>query len=252
MTIPADPVERYRAQIVECAQAMTVARNDGVAGYLSGPYGLSSVKMFTDGNLDKRFTKLEAYLDELADVFDDMEELIVAYIKQVPLAAYSTESSDADRFLDWLANKRKLTAEQADYVTLIRSRYAVELSAEENRIGHVRFQELRSTVSDFSPQVATNPRLWIHRNPIRVWGEFQSRALVEEGDSAPCTVIFFAFGNEVRTAILEPPGIAVVRALETAGPCKLDDLTDACTSLEQYEIVDVCRDLAETGLAAFG
>lgn len=252
MTMPSDPVDRYRAQIVECAQAMTLAQNERVADHLSGQHGLPAVKMFTDGNLDKRFMKLEAYLDELSDEFDDLEVLIVSYVKEVPLAAYSTESSDAVRFLDWLASQRQLTAEQGDYVTLICSRYAVEMAGERNRMGHVRFQELRSALRDFSQEFAANPKLWIHLNPIRAWGEFHSLALLEEGDTTPCTVLFFACNNEVHTAILESPGIAVVQGLEAVGPCKLADLVHECTSLERSEIIEICSDLAETGIAAFG
>lgn len=245
-------IDEYRAQIVRCARSLAVAKNDAVAADLAGGMPLERVKMFTDGNLDKRFLKLKDQLELFEDEFEDLEELIVEYVKSVPLAAYDTGSSDSGHFMEWLCGTRELTPEQLDCVACQQSRIEVEEIAETNRLPHVRFQDLLSRADDLAPELGLNDNLWIHLNPIRVWATFYTNALVDEEDEVPARVLFFPVGNDIRTAILEPSAVALLRDLEALAPCRLDDVAAAASEFDQSEAVELCRDLAELGLVAFG
>ncbi len=80
---------------------------------------------------------------------------------------------------------------------------------------HVRFQEMSGMVETFAPEWGTNPDLWIHLNPLRVWATFQTTVLLDEDDETPARVLFYPVGNDTRTAVLEEDGLAVVKFLET-------------------------------------
>jgi hypothetical protein len=249
---PIDSLAEYRAQITACARALAVADNAVVAPFLPAGVADAAVKMFTDGNLDKRFQKLTDQLELLADSLDDLEELIVRYVRTVPLAAYDTGCTDAERFLLWLPEQRELTPAQRDLVACQRSRHAVEFAGRKQRLAHVRFQELASMAEPLSAEWGTNPELRIALNPIHVWATFETTALLDEDTDVPASVLFFAVRNEVRTAVLEADGRELVRALAISGPCRLDDLIfGGAAGVEQDELIDLCRDLAEMGLAAF-
>ena len=242
----------YRRQIARCAQALAMARNGEVEQDIVGEAPLEALAMFTDGNLDKRRLKLRDQFDLLNEAVDDLDDWIVKYIRTVPLAAYDTGSSDADAFLCWLSNRVPLTPEQQDFVTCQQSRYAVERAAEKNRLAHVHFQELHTLCDRLLPAWGTDTGLWIHLNPLTAWATLKTPALLDEDTEPPATVVFFPVEDIIRTAVLEPAGEAVVRDLETAGPCRLANLVSHRPELNCEEIVEIGRDLAELGLAAFG
>ena len=244
--------DEYRAQIVRCAQALAVANNASVTQFVSGPAPAETLKLFTDGNLDKRFLKLQDHFEQMIPEFDGFDDLLERYIRSVPLAAYDTGSSDSQRFLDWLCGTRRLSDRQRDHVACQRSRYAIELAAETNRLGHLRFQELWPTHETFAAELDGNPRLWIHLNPIHAWGEFRTRALLDAESDIPATVLFYPVGNDIRTAAVDPDAEVLVRALELRGPLHLDELLGDPPQLARDELVEFCVDLANVGLVAFG
>lgn len=244
--------EDYAEQIRRCAQALALARNEQVAGVLAKGHTLDMLKMFTDGNLDKRYQKLIDECEPMMDAFDDLDEVIVEFVKTVPLTAYDTGCSDAERFLRFLESRRPLTPEQEDHITCQKSRYAIESLAMERRMEHVRFQDLSGLVDSLAAEWGSNPDLWVHLNPLRVWAEFQTSALLDEDDETPATVLFFPVGSDIRTAVLDEDGIAVVRMLEARGRVRLDDRAWKKTGLDRDERIEICCDLAEIGLAAFG
>ena len=87
--------EAYREQIRRTATALAIARNEELDSDLAPGVTTAHVKMFTDGNLDKRFSKLQDGCELLADGFDDLDDLIEAYVRSVPLSAYDVASTDA-------------------------------------------------------------------------------------------------------------------------------------------------------------
>jgi hypothetical protein len=242
----------YREQIIHCARALAVAKNDAVEKSLAAGVRPMTVKMFTDGNLEKRLQKLQDQMKRLVEGFDaaEFDERLVRYIKTVPLAAYDTGYSDGERFLQWILETANPSAVQRDLIACELGRYAVETIARGRRMGHVHFQELRSVSQPLSPDADDGSSLQVHLNPIHAWGRFETNELLDAEDDVPATVIFFPVGTEVRTAVLEPNAMEIIRALETSGPMRLDELRQSLPSVDADELASMCNDLAEIGLAA--
>jgi hypothetical protein len=251
MTPPATD-EEYAEQIRRCAQALSLGKNDEVAGVLAKGHTLDMLKMFTDGNLDKRYQKLVDECEPMRDAFDDLDGVIVDYVKTVPLVAYDTGGSDSANYLRYLGSRRPLTPEQEDFVAYQQGRYALESLALDRRPEHLRFQEMSALVESLAAEWGSNPDLWVHLNPLRVWATFQTSTLLDEDDETPATVLFYPVREDIRTAVLGEDGIAVVRFLESRGRARLGDPAWDETGLGREQRAEICRDLAEIGLAAFG
>lgn len=239
----------YRRQLARWAHAMAVGRNEDV-DHLAATMTPAHVKLFTDGNLDKRFEKLRAQADMLDEVFDDLEERIEDYIHAIPLQAYDARSMDCDRLLAWIEHRGGLDGEQRDYLQCLRAQHTVEAFARANRAGYLRFQELRSLVDPLLGELTTNPALKVHLNPTRVWTRFETRALLDDLADLPADVLMFADRGDIRTAVLEDAGRDLVRVLEQIGPSTLKEWTTAAER-DEGEVCDVTRDLADLGLVAF-
>lgn len=244
--------EEYRRQIRDWAGSLAVATLDCVDGHVLGNEPLERVKMFADGNLEKRFNKVKNALDLLDEVYDELEDHIVEYVKTVPLAAYDNGTGDAERFLAWLKQRVTLDPEQLDVCACHQARFDVENVAWSNRFGHVRFQELWSRAVQFSLEWGVREELWIHPNPIHAPAVFHTNVLLDEDDETPAEVMFFPVGDDVRTAVLEPSGRQVFDTLAQGGPHRFDELDAALFDVNREELIEIGRDLAETGLAAFG
>ncbi|MBI5761273.1 MAG: hypothetical protein HZA46_22405 [Planctomycetales bacterium] len=249
--------EDYATQLRRLARSLAAARNDEVLDLLAPGYHPWQVEMFTDGNVDKRFEKLQVQLEFVQPAFDEFESLLETYIHEQPLAAYDTGTSDGDRFLAWLESHRELTPAQCDFVVCQRSRHAVEDTGRRNRLGHIRFQELTSLTSELAGELDSNPNLQIHLNPIHVWGCFETRVFLDDDAEPPADVLFYASSNEVRTAVLEPDGHQLVHELASLSPCTIDDWANQCNSFAgrgprvRIKLMEFCRELAELGLVAF-
>ncbi|MCH7727630.1 MAG: hypothetical protein IH991_14275, partial [Planctomycetes bacterium] len=119
--------ETYRDQLSRFVDVMTVPNHeDAMASDLAEISEPSRIKMFVDGNLEKRMGKLDSQLGFVADAFDDFESLIGQYVRQSRLASYDTGTSDGEHMLIWLGESQSLTPDQRDYVTCQRARHAVE------------------------------------------------------------------------------------------------------------------------------
>ena len=243
--------DTYREQLARWARSLAAAQNHAVDDVLAAGSSAFHVKMFTDGNLDKRFNKLTNALEFAAPAFEDFEDLVAAYVRELPLAAYDTGSSDAERMLRWLEQKTKLTLRQRDFVQCQRARHAVEAAARNNRAGHVRFQELASLAVELAATLDANPALMIQLNPIRAWTRFFTTALLDDDATPPVKVLFYAAGTDVATALLEPLGQALVTELDKYGPCGLDEWAMLSDQADRDGLVEFCRDSAEIGLVAF-
>lgn len=245
-------IAEYRQQIAHCAQALALAQHHSVQRFVVGPAASEQIKMFTDGNLDKRYMKLLDHFDEMAQEFEAFDELVERYVRCVPLAAYDSGASDSQRFLDWLCGTRRLNERQRDHVACQRSRYAIEVGADCHRLAHVRFQELLSTVEALSPQLEIDSSVWIHLNPIHAWGVFRTRTLLDDESELPATVLFYPVMGAIHTAVLDPFAEFIVRELEARGPARFNELSPAPLETTRAQLLQLCRDLADVGIVAFG
>lgn len=251
-TLTSPSLETYRDQIQRCAQTMALGYVEDVRPFLANGSKIEQVKLFTDGNLDKRFDKILDQVELLKPVFEQLEDLVSEYILEVPLAAYDTGCSDGDRFLRWLSLSQIATPEQQDYIACQLARHEVEHVARQNRLGHIRFQELRSLTERLKEELGTNSKLRVHLNPIRTWTTFQTTVLLDEGATAPANVMFFACRNQIRSSVFEETGQYFVEALASHGPLTLQDWKRLDRSVSRGELMEFCRDAAEMGFVAFG
>ena len=105
----AETQDEYRRQIARCAQALAVARNQDVEGFVVGEAPAAVLSLFTDGNIDKRIQKLQDQCELLSEAFEDLDDWINKYVRHIPLDAYDTGSSDGNNFVRWLENRLPLT-----------------------------------------------------------------------------------------------------------------------------------------------
>jgi len=245
--------ETYQRQIVRLVKAMSRAEDEAaVANDLAAGSDAACVKMFVDGNLEKRRDKLEHQLEFVAEAFEEFDELIREYIRSGSSLAYDTAESDGERMLLWLTETKSLSPEQLDYITCQRARHAVEDLARKSRLKHVRFQELCSLTDRWLLEFDSSADLQVYLNPIRVWSRFETLALLDEDSTPPANVLFYAAGEEVGTAVLELEGQALINELADYQPCTLAEWVTLTSQAEPAELIETCRDLAEMGLVAFG
>lgn len=247
----------YREQMIWLAQSLAAARSEEVLAVVAAGTNPEHVRMFTDDNVDKRFEKLHKQVEFISAAFDDLGESLSDYIHEIPLSSYDTGSSDGERFLQWLEKSQELSPEQRDVIACQRARHAVENMGRENRMGHVRFQELWSMAGQLAGELKSNRQLRLQLNPIRLWSVFESGLLLDDDAVPPADVLFFAVGNEVRTAVLESSGKIRIDELSRLGVCTFDDWMAwyKVQGIEEHprseELSDFCRDLSEMGLLAF-
>jgi hypothetical protein len=243
--------DRYEDELARLAYVLAIGENEAVAHSLADGCSLAQVKLFTEGNWEKRRQKLQDQLEFIIPAFDDLEDLLEAYIRQAPLAAYDTGSSDGARFLVWLWQTRPISPWQRDYVRCQQARYQVEDEIRANRRTHVRFQELCSVADRLAAELAESVNLRIHLNPFRVWSRFVSRALLDEEAHPPAVVLFFPVRSDIHTALLEAHGRALVRELARFEPCTLLEWAGCSTQAGREELVDFCQEASKFGFVAF-
>ena len=245
--------DAYRSELRRLVRAMSRANHESVlADDLAGGTPIVRVKMFVDGNLDKRLDKLEKQLEFIAEAFDDFEALIRQYIRETPLAALDTAAGDGQKMLDWLRQREQLTLEQLDHIVCQSARHQVEALGDQLRIEHIRFQELSSLAETMLDQLPSDGDLQLHLNPIRTWSRFHSVALLDEGAVPLADVVFFAVGGEISTAIMEPRGRRLLEELVEIAPCALSSWSAVSQLADYQELADLVVDLTEMGLVAIG
>jgi hypothetical protein len=244
--------ETYRQKVTRLARALARADALAVAGDLAAGCPRERARLFTDGNCEKRFEKLTDQLEFVAPAFDRFPDLIEAFIRAQPLAAYDTGTSDGERMLCWLSQTQDCAAEQLDHIACQRGRHAVEDLARCNRLGHIRFQELRSVTpaDERELRLLLASGATLHLNPIRIWTTFHTRVLLDDEADVPAAVILFPVGREIATAVLEDDARPLVNELARLGSCSLAQW-DAVTSLADSDrLAEFIVDLAGLGLAA--
>ncbi|MBM81574.1 MAG: hypothetical protein CMJ78_13425 [Planctomycetaceae bacterium] len=242
----------YASAIRAWAHGMATAKVSAVESSLALGDSMDRVKMFVEGNYEKRIDKLLRQAELLEDVVDDLEDRVISFMKEVPLGAYDTGCSDGDRFLGWLQDVGQLTLEQEDHVECQRARLKLEDVARANRVGHVWFQDLWSLTETALDEFDVDSHDRIHLNPIHVETRFETTSLLDDDDEAPTDVVVYACENNMRTAVLEPIAQRVCDVLRQDGPKSIDDLKDKLLEFDKDEIFEVCRDSVEMGLMALG
>lgn len=241
----------YQQQLRHLIRSMSMPnRESRVAGSLASVSTPDRVKLFVDGNLEKRLDKLQAQLSFVAEIFTDFDDLIVEFIRAEPLAAFGSAVSDGDAMLRWLLSNKEVTPEQRDYISCQQARHAIEEIARSNRTSYLRFQELASVAGALLPQLGTDPNLRIALNPTRAWATFETSSLLDDGVEAPANVLFFATRGEIATAALELEGQALLNELIDYQPCTLTDWSRVSAWGDRNELLAFCHDLVEIGLIA--
>lgn len=249
--------ETYREQLSRLTRLLTSGHNSDVIEDLAVSSTPARVRLFTDGNLDRRFEALSQQVEVVTPAFRDLADLIVKFIHAVPLTAYDTAASDGERFLEWLERTQSPFPEQRDFIACQRARHAIVDAACKNRLSHVHFQELLSLADTLAGDLELNRSLEIRLNPIRVWSRFETSELLDESVVVPATVVLFPVGTEIRTVVLEGDGLERVRELVAFGPVSLDEwqrLLEPFAGFEgvrRRDLIAFCRDLADLGLVAF-
>jgi len=245
--------ETYRERIARLARAMATAQKEAVHPDLAEGFLPLQVALFVDGNLDKRYDKLEKQLETVAPAFEDFESLLIEYIRSVLPASYDIGASDGERMLCWLESTQQLTPVQRDYIACQRARHCVEELARRKRLAHVQFQDLLSLSESLAGELDVNEGLRIHLNPIRVWSRFETAELLEDGTDLPADVLFFAVEDYISTAAIEEDeGRVQLAELERWAPCTLGTWTALSEIGDREALAALTRDLAAMGLVAFG
>jgi hypothetical protein len=252
MTHATPQANAYQEQLTRYARALATPQNAMVFDDLEGEKQQTGLGIFVAANTYKRRERLRVRLEYLAGALDDLETLLVDYVRELPLNPYATMTADADRFLGWLQQHRELTPEQRDYVACQRSHFAVEAIGRNNHLGHVRFQELLSVAHRLAAELDIHPGLRFYLNPIRVWSRLETRAMLDQETSPPTEVLLYAAPNDVRSAVLDAVGCSLVYELSSSDPLTLDEWESRSESAERATLVEFCRDLAERGIVAFG
>jgi len=249
---PTKSSETYREQLQRIARAMATAHSADVYADLEAGSQPELLKLFVDGNLDKRLDKLDKQLGFVKESLgEQFEPLAVEFIKALPLGAYDSGQYDGEKFLAWLEENKPLTPEQRDHVACQRARHAVENMGRNQRLPHVRFQDIASLATELAKELDTNPTLRIHLNPIRVWAQFETAALLDEDATTPADVLFFAVRNDTSTAVLETEGRQLIEELASLEPVSLAAWAALSAHADREDLIELCRDLAEMGLVAF-
>ena len=245
--------QEYREQLDRLAMAMSMANHESdVARDLSPGVPPDRVKMFVDGNLDKRVDKLTGELEFVRPAFENLDQLIVDYIRSQPMASMDSSASDALSMLQWLAQTRDITAVQQDYLTCQRARQRVEQLGRSHRVEHVHFHDLRSLTKDLLPGLEAGQDVRLLVNPLRVWARFMTAEFLDDGESPPAEVVFFAVGSEIATAVIEPWGRTLLDELASLAPCSVASWTALSEHGDRDDILEFVHSLTELGLLALG
>lgn len=200
--------------------------------------------------MNVRLRRLQSECELLADGFDSLDEQIAAYVASTPMAPGDDRCADADRFLDWLESHAVLDDEQRDFVIALRGRRAVEFVAVKQRLAHARFQDLLRQTNTRLDQLESNGGLTIYLNPIHVWSQFETRALLDEDTQIPATVLFVPCGSAVRTIVVEAAAKQLIDVLESTGPLKVRDLLRRAARTDRADWLGLVRQLAAVGVVA--
>lgn len=197
----------------------------------------------------RRLRDLKHSCSLLADGFDQFDQLISRYVGDVPVISRSSDAADCYRFLQWLESRSDLTEEQRDFIVHQQSHQAVEFVALKQRLAHLRFQELLKTRTPFNPHSAEHLSQVLHLNPIHVWASFETRALLDDEQPIPATVLFYYSRDGVQMRVISEAERELIRELEQH-PQQLRALIRQCPKEEREPLLQIISKLLEAELIA--
>jgi hypothetical protein len=245
-------LDAYREELTRLARLLTRDRVDEGEDLPVSTAVREQMRMFAEENIDKRIDKLGSQLEFVAEAFPDFGQFLDRYIEEHPQCAYDTVITDAQRFLTWLTETQNPTAEQCDHIVCQQARHELDLLARKKRIAHVRFQDLSGMASRVVEDLPTDETLRIYLNPIRKWEVFETHALLDEEAEVPASVLFYAVGAQITTAVLDPAGKELIEELAAVEPCTLARWAEHHGAVSRDELAEFCAGLADMGLIAFG
>jgi len=242
------PLQACRRRFTSMVRRFTVRRSENAAASTIPDRRAHRVRHISCEQLDDRRRTLFDACDLLADGFDELEGLIAEYVRSVPITPRDAGDADAERFLQWLSEQDDLTDEQRDYVACQQGYRAVEFVALAQRLAHARFQERLSLNELNLPRLDRRSQLNVTLNPIHVWAVFETRALIDDDEPLPASVLFFPVGHEIRTVVVDTPAEELIRFLADSGTIRTRSLFRHWPTAERTELVAMLRELAAVGL----
>jgi len=243
--------DQYKQQLTCWAQSLAEGRPEGLQETLAEGSSCQDVKRYLANADAERYQVLVDELGFVALAFSNLEALIAAFVQAVPLRAHHLDTTDHERFLEWLRWTQPLTPQQQDFVSYQQAEYAVLAEARRQRSEHLQFQRRWALAGQRGNDLVTNPHLQVHLNPIRVWSRLNLPTTGYVEDAEPRDVLFFAQGSQVRSICLDTGQQQHVGELASFAPCSLADWEQRGRSAERTQLAAVCRELADTGLVAF-
>jgi hypothetical protein len=212
--------------------------------------GRRQVQEFATSLLAKRLAKLNKQFEFLRDAFPDLTQLLEAYAGTVPASAHDHGTTEAQAFLHWLAT-HPLTPEQGDFVECQRARQAVELAARRDRTRFLDFLDRQRETDDLVHGLIAESATVIVFNPASAWGMFQTGVLLDADDPVPAQVLYFAAGRDIRAAVFDDEGRALVDELLARSSCSAAEWCDGDGSaVERQDRLEFVRDLVDLGIVA--
>jgi hypothetical protein len=251
MNKPTATLDSYAEQIVGLTRALTSLHEEAARALPVDRYSQEQILLFAEENVEKRRELLDLKLSFLAGIVENLDKLLADYIADSTAPAYDTTNNDVERFLQWLEQHASPTPEQIDNIACEGARLAVHALGCRLRREHLRFQELRSVSQQLGRDLAEGADLTVHLNPLRVWSRFYTRALLDQANTLPADVLFFAVGPDVHTAVLDRFGRTLVRELAALEPCSFETWVACSQQGDRDKLRQLCLDLTGMGLVAF-
>lgn len=244
--------EAYRRQLMHLVRGMLTGDGRDIVPALENCAKPELVKLFIEGNQEKRLAKLRAHLKFMAQGFEDIENLLKTYVERQPLMPYATVLLDANCFLDWLVRSGKPTPEQCDFVAYQRAQHQIARNAGRQRLEYARFEDrLKHSDELHAEHLLHDGDMCIYLNPMHVWARFHTNVLLDDQTAPPVDVLCYPANGELRTTVLEPFGIQLIRELSTYNPCTIAQWSILSRSAERDDLVEFCQSLARLKLVAF-
>ncbi len=237
----------FAASPLLATSTVSAHRDERLAGHIAAGERNVRTRLLSREEADPRCESLHNACELLADGFEELSEQIEEYVRTVPRTARDTDRKDAERFLDWLAETDRLSDEQQDYVTCQLACNAVEFMALRQRLAHARFQAM---LTANTPRRPLTGKLTLYLNPVHVWTTFETQALLDDTTATPATVLFYAAGCEIRTAVIDHDAEELLRDLQRSGPISLRELHRLQSDRETATLDDLITTLCELGIVA--
>ena len=238
-------LDEYRDQLALLTDAMSVTRSPAPKVQVDSQFQLD---LFAEENYAKRIDKIKTQVEFVHEAFDHLDEMIEEYTLGAPMAPYDRQTSDGEAFLAWLAMHRKLTKKRQDYVAVARARLHIEETAAAQR----RAPPL-SRVVQRGPRAAARawiqPKLVHSCQPRAGKNEACHRRLPRRRDASRRCALF-PVRRDVRTAILDRTGLALIDELDRLAPCTLHEWSARSESADPETILSLVSQLVLLGLAA--